>query len=159
MFSVDENYSYCFNSVVLLILVQKTLGRRIFFWVTSKFPFIPTMTSLKGQVKYLCAARRFWKTGKSWIQQCKLHIVFTKIMHFSSRIFLKPMLGYDQGIVKIQKMRKQIFCLNHVYGSLIYLGWNMNNLQFSFKTPLLFFRDYFIRCPALGTIMSNFELN
>ena len=25
---------------------------------------------------------------------------------------------YDQGVVKIQKMGKQIFCFNHVYGSL-----------------------------------------
>ena len=47
-----------------------------------------------------------------------LHVVFTGIKHFSGGIFLKPMLTYDQGIVKIKKMGKQIFCLNHVYGSL-----------------------------------------
>ena len=41
--------------------------------------------------------------------------------HISGGKFLKPMLMYDQGLVKIQKMGKQIFCFNHVYGSLIVL--------------------------------------
>ena len=33
-------------------------------------------------------------------------LFLTVIRHFSSGIFLKPMWMYDQGIVKIQKMRK-----------------------------------------------------
>ena len=41
------------------------------------------------------------------MKQTKLHVVFTGIRHFSGGIFLKPMLIYDQGIVKIQKIRKQ----------------------------------------------------
>ena len=49
----------------------------------------------------------FWKTGWSWFHQYKLHIVFMGIKHFRGRIFWRPMLRYNKGIVKIQKMRKQ----------------------------------------------------
>ena len=34
-------------------------------------------------------------------------LFFTGIKHFSGEIFLKPMLMYDQVVVKIQKMEKQ----------------------------------------------------
>ena len=77
------------------------------------------MTSLKGQVKYLCAVGRLEKQMKAGFSKVKLHNVFTGIKHFSSGIFLKPMLMYDQEVVKIQKNGKtEIFCFNHVYGSL-----------------------------------------
>ena len=56
---------YCFNFIVLLILVHRQWVEISFFWVTSGCPFIPTMTSLKGWVKYLCAARRFEKWVKA----------------------------------------------------------------------------------------------
>ena len=64
------------------------------------------MLSLKGQSN-ICKVGDIWKTGESWFQQCKLHIVCTGIKHFSGGIFLKPMIMYDQEIVKIQKMEKQ----------------------------------------------------
>ena len=52
------------------------------------------------------------------MKQTKLHVVFTKIRQFSGGIFLKPMLIYDQGIVKIQKNEKtKKFCFHHVDGS------------------------------------------
>ena len=56
--------------VIVLILCfanigTQTLGRSIFLWVTSGLTFIPTMTSLKGQVKYSCAAGRFEKRVKA----------------------------------------------------------------------------------------------
>ena len=69
MFSLDEdlrNSSYCFSFIVLLILVHKHWVEVSFFWVTSGFPFIPTMTSMtKGQVKYSCAAGRVEKRVKA----------------------------------------------------------------------------------------------
>ena len=65
------------------------------------------MTSLKGQVTFSCVAGRSEKRGESRMKQTKLHVVFNGIELFSGGIFLKPMLIYDQGIVKIQKMRKQ----------------------------------------------------
>ena len=70
--------------------------------------------SLKGQVKYSCATGRFEK----WVKAELSNVSYYRIKHFSGGIFLKPMLMYDQGVVKIQKMGKQIFCFNHVYGSL-----------------------------------------
>ena len=36
-----------------------------------------------------------------------MHVVFTGIKHVSDGIFLKPMLMYDQGVVKIRKKGKQ----------------------------------------------------
>ena len=40
------------------------IGTKYFYWVTSGVSFIPTMTSLKGQVKYLCTGGRFEKRVK-----------------------------------------------------------------------------------------------
>ena len=43
----------------------QTLGRSIFFLGFFRVSFIPTMTSLKGQVKHLCATGRFEKFVKA----------------------------------------------------------------------------------------------
>ena len=48
------------------------------------------MTSLKGQVKYWCAAGLFEKWVKAELSNIKLHVVFTRIKHFSGGIVLKP---------------------------------------------------------------------
>ena len=83
------------------------MGRIIFFWVTSEFSKIPTMTSLKGQVKYLFATGHFEKRVKAEFSNVSYTLFLPKIKHFSGGIFLKLMLMHDQGIVKLQKMGKQ----------------------------------------------------
>ena len=65
------------------------------------------MTSLKGQVTFSCAAERFEKRDESWIMQFKLNVGFAVNRHFSGGIFLKPMLMYDQGIVKKKKKKRE----------------------------------------------------
>ena len=59
----------------VLILLFCQLGRRIFFWVTSGYPSIPTMTSLKGQVKYLCGVGRLEKQVK--VEFSNVHVSYT----------------------------------------------------------------------------------
>ena len=106
-----KGIEFFLNSFVLLISTQ-TLHRSIFFWITSGFLFIPTMTSLKGEVKYSCAAGWFEKRVKANFSNVTYTLFLPELKHFSSGIFLKPMLIYDQGIVKIQKMEKlEIFLL------------------------------------------------
>ena len=53
------------------------------------------MTSLKGQVKFSCAAGRFEKRVKAEFSNVSYMLFFTGIKHFSGGIFLKPMLMYD----------------------------------------------------------------
>ena len=98
------NFSDYFNSDVLLgtqTLVEVSFSGLL----PGLVKFQDDVTQRLGQI-FLCRGT-FWKTGESWIQQCKLHVVFTGIKHFSGGIFLKPMLMYDQGVVKIQIMGKQ----------------------------------------------------
>ena len=79
-----------FNSIVLLIITTQTLGRSVFFWASSGFFFIPTVTLLKGQVKYLCAAGCFEKPVKAELSnvsytlllQCKLHVAVVVVVFF-----------------------------------------------------------------------------
>ena len=59
------NFSYCFKFCCFANIGTQTLGRSIFFWVTSGFPLIPLMMSLKGQIKYLCATGCFEKRMKA----------------------------------------------------------------------------------------------
>ena len=104
----------------MLILVHNHGVEVPFYWVTSGFPLIPRRTSLKGQVKYSYAVGCFEKRVKAESSNVSYTLFFTSIKHFSGEIFLKPMLMYDQEIVKIQKMRKQRYFAStkHVYGSL-----------------------------------------
>ena len=51
---------YCFA-----IIGTQPSGRSILFWVTSRFSYIPTMTSLKGQITISYATRRFDKGMKA----------------------------------------------------------------------------------------------
>ena len=91
-----KDFSYCFNSVVLLILVHKHWVEVIFFCLTSGFGLsFQQWCHSKVRSKYLCAVGCFEKTRESWIHQCKLHVGFTGIKHFSGGISLKPMLMYD----------------------------------------------------------------
>ena len=77
------------------------------------------MTSLKSQVKYSCAAGCFEKQVKAEFSNVSYMVFFfTGIKHFSGGIFLKPVLMYDKGVVKTQRIGKQLLCFNHVYGSL-----------------------------------------
>ena len=83
--------------------------------------------SLKGQVKYSCAAERFEKRVKAEFSNVSYTLFLTGIKHFTGGIFSKPMLMYDQGVVKIQKKGKQRYCFNHVYGSLISMTLDLIN--------------------------------
>ena len=65
------------------------------------------MTSLKGQVKYPCAAGHFEKWVKAELSNVSSRLFFIGIKYLSGGIFLKPMLMYNEEIVKIQKMRKE----------------------------------------------------
>ena len=65
------------------------------------------MTSLKGQVKYSCTAGRFEKRVKAEFSNVSYTLFLPEFKHFTGGIFLKPMLMYDQGVVKIQKIGKQ----------------------------------------------------
>ena len=57
-----KELNYSFDSIVLLIIGTQTLVKRVFLWVTSRFSFIPTVMSLKGQVK-ICVLQ---DVLKSW---------------------------------------------------------------------------------------------
>ena len=63
------------------------------------------VTQRSGQI-FVCRGT-FGKTDESLKQQRKLQVVFTGIKHYNGGIFLKPMLKYDQGVVKVRKMGKQ----------------------------------------------------
>ena len=65
------------------------------------------MTSLKGQVKYSCAAGCFEKRVKAEISNKSYMLFLPELSIFSGWIILNTMLMYDQGVVKIQNMDKQ----------------------------------------------------
>ena len=65
------------------------------------------MTSLKGQVKFSCAAGRFEKRVKAEISYVSYTLFLPELRILTVKYFLKLMLFYNNGIAKIQKMRKQ----------------------------------------------------
>ena len=82
-----NEFRYYFNSDVLLILVHK-------HWIKVSFSgLLPDLvkfrewqhSKVRSNIPVCCGT--FWKTSESWIQQCKLHIVFTGINHIQWNIF------------------------------------------------------------------------
>ena len=76
------------------------------------------MTSLKGEVKYSCAAGRFEKRVKVEFINVS-YMLFLPELSILAVEYFKQMLMYDQKLVKIQKNWENRYLINHVNGSLM----------------------------------------
>ena len=115
--------------VIVLILLfcsywYTNIGYKYLFLGYFRVPFHSNndVTQRSGQIFMYCGT--FEKRVKAKFSNVSYTLFFTGIKHFSSGISFKPMLMYDQGIVgKDTKNEKtDIFCFNHVYGSLRYIS-------------------------------------